>query len=312
MKRALIALALALCAGLSFALPTVQDVEAQVRQGNYAQAETMMKEVVAAKPGSARAHYVYAEILARNGRVADAAGEAERARTLDPALSFTSDPQRFRDFERLLQRDRAGATPLPGAGPALTPGVRSDGGARPSTAAPVSPAAPTRSEPASGGVPSWLWGAGIAVVAFLLWRSVSRRRAAAAGMAGPVSASAAGSYPGPQGPGYGPGYGPGAAPASRGGGLLGAGLAGAGGFAAGMLADRLMHGRDAANAGSGGHDALSNLGPGGDDTVRFDDPAAGGELASRDVDFGTGGNDWSDAGSVDSGGGGDGGGGWDT
>src|SRR5439155_19926794 len=109
---------------------------------------------------------------------------------------------------------------------------------------------------------------------FMLWRRFSRSRSAAAGMAGGASAAQASPYAqGPQGQGYppgsGPGYGPGGAPVGRGGGLMGAGLAGAGGFAAGMLADRLLRGRD--NVATGGHDALSGLGPGGDDGAgRFD------------------------------------------
>ena len=95
MKKAIVSLALALVAAVAFALPTTQDVEAQVRQGNYSQAEAMMNEVVTARPGSARAHYVYAEILAHNRNFAKAADEAQKARQIDPALSFT-DPAKFR------------------------------------------------------------------------------------------------------------------------------------------------------------------------------------------------------------------------
>ena len=36
MKQAIVSLALALVAAVAFALPSTQDVEAQVRQGNYA------------------------------------------------------------------------------------------------------------------------------------------------------------------------------------------------------------------------------------------------------------------------------------
>jgi hypothetical protein len=76
MKKFILGVALAAATALAWALPSLADVEAQVQQGNYAQAESMMREVVAAKPNSARAHYVYGEILAHDGKFAAAAGEA--------------------------------------------------------------------------------------------------------------------------------------------------------------------------------------------------------------------------------------------
>jgi len=154
----------------------------------------------------------------------------------------------------------------------------------------------------------------LALVGVLLWRGFSRSRGGAgAGMGGTT---------GPVPPGYGPnvpygqpgapGYGqPGAAgygqpgmPGARSG-MLGTGLAAAGGFAAGMLADRLMHRPHDATANG----ALDQLGPSGLGPA-VSDPAAM-ELESRPVDFGTGGADWGDdggsldAGSFDTGGGSD-------
>ena len=52
MKRWLIGLSFALLAPLAWALPSVADVQAQVQKGHYAEAESMMREVVAAKPGT--------------------------------------------------------------------------------------------------------------------------------------------------------------------------------------------------------------------------------------------------------------------
>ena len=68
MKKLIVSMALGGVAVLAWALPTQQQVEAEVGQGNYAEAESMMREVVAARPDSARAHYVYAEILAHGGK----------------------------------------------------------------------------------------------------------------------------------------------------------------------------------------------------------------------------------------------------
>ena len=108
MKAKMFVAALALWSAAAFALPSFNDVESAVNAGNYAQAEQMMQEVVAAKPGSAKAHYVYAEILAHDAKFDQAAREAAQAQQIDPALSFT-DPNKFRDFQRLLQREQAGA-----------------------------------------------------------------------------------------------------------------------------------------------------------------------------------------------------------
>lgn len=295
-RRLCLAAALLWASTLAWALPSVQQVEAEVAQGRYAQAETMMAEVVAAKPGSARAHYIYAEILAHNELYARASEQVRLARTLDPSLAFAGSADKFRAFERLLERAETGAKK-----------VRSPSGVMPHDTAAAPVIAPTRAAApavaAASGIPSWLWGLGFAVVAVLLWRAISRRPSASPSGAAPMTPGAmAANSP------YGPGGVPpgGMAPASAGGGLLGAGLAGAGGFAAGMMVDRMLHRGDSER----GADHLAGLGP--DAGSRFDD--AGGDLASRSVDFGTGGNDWSSdaGGSSDGGGGGDGGGGWDS
>jgi hypothetical protein len=291
MKKLILSVALAVATAFAWALPSLQEVEAQVQQGHYGQAETMMGEVVAAKRGSARAHYVYAEILAHQANFAKAADEARLARQIDPDVKFTS-AEKFRAFEEQLQRQQSQATRARVA-PSTT---QSFGTAAPAVAAP--PAS------SSTGIPSWVWLGGLAVVAFLLWRGFSRSRAAAA--AGPLVAPAAygampaalyGSAPGAMP--YGAGY-----PAARpGNGMLGVGLAAAGGVAAGMLADEFLHRRQDQ------HLADPNAGQAG----FFDSPQGGSaasDLESRPIDFGTGGSDW-DSGSTGAGGGGSDGGGWD-
>jgi tetratricopeptide (TPR) repeat protein len=119
MKKLIVSVALASLSVLAWALPSLQQVEAQVGQGNYAQAEAMMREVVAAKPDSARAHYIYAEILAHEHKFALAVEEAKAARTIDPDVKFT-DPERFRTFEATLLRAQNPAARTP-----LTPSVES-------------------------------------------------------------------------------------------------------------------------------------------------------------------------------------------
>ena len=295
MKRKMMlvaACAAALWSVAAMALPSANDVQAAIKSGDYPKAETMMQEVVAAKPQSAKAHYLYAEILAHDAKFTDAASQARQAREIDPALSFTTDPEKFRSFERLLQREQAG--------PAVS--------TQPTTQAPSPRAempAPMRQQPApSSGIPGWVWVGGIAILLFVVFRTISRR-AMANNMAGGGYAPQGGygTNPGMPQPGYGPGYGqaPGA-----GGGLLRTGLAAAGGVAGGMLLERMLEGnRHDENYGNN-----NNAGSQGGSFDNGSNQAAS-ELENRPIDFGSGGNDWGgDAGGGGSSGGSDDGGGW--
>jgi hypothetical protein len=279
MKKALVGLLFVMLSSVAWALPTEQQVQDAVRQGQYTQAQSMMAEVVAAKPTSAKAHYVYAELLAHNGAFGKAAEEAGKAKQIDPNIGFT-DPAKFRSFEETLQREQNQST------------TRS-----------VAPrAAPTSyntvpAPAASGGIPGWVWLVGLVILAIVLWRGFARSRAM-----GGTPAPAAGYGPGGMNPGYGPaGYGPGGMPGAQGGsGLLGTGLAVAGGVAGGMLLGEMLHGREG-NAGGGG--LISDA---------YADNGAARDLENRPVDFGNG-NDWDSGsgGGIDLGGGGDSGGSWE-
>ena len=165
MKRWLITLSFAVLASAAHALPTVTEVQAEVQKGNYAQAQTMMREVVVAKPGNAKAHYIYAEILAHNARFADSAEQARLARELDPALKFTS-PEKFRAFEQLLEREQQRARP------SVSAPVDSSARSRPAAVAP----APAPMQERSQGIPSWVWIAGLAGLGFVAWRVLAYTR----------------------------------------------------------------------------------------------------------------------------------------
>ncbi|RTL47077.1 MAG: tetratricopeptide repeat protein [Burkholderiales bacterium] len=273
-----VALLSALWLGAAQALPNVDEVQAATQRGDYAAAEKMMREVVGAKPDSARAHYVLAEILAHERKFAEAREHASRARTLDPALKFT-DPAKFSAFEQLLQRQQGSPAAL--QAPAVV-----------SPAAPPVRAAPVeRSE--SGGVPVWLLVGGVVVFIALAVRWM-RNRTLAQGQPQPAYAGGYGAAPG--------GYGLGGVPptaGSGGPGLMGVGLAAAGGVAAGMLAERLLHGDHA------DHDERSlprDSGGGGLVPGSFggDAGSAADDLAQRGIDFGSG-DGWDN--SSDSGGG---------
>ena len=107
MKK-LLAVAVLAIAGLAqsawAATPSAKDVEAAIRSGNYAQAESMLSEVVEAHPNSARAHYLYGQVLDRNGKAAAGLAQIEQSRTIDPSIKFT-DPAEFRAVERHVQAD---------------------------------------------------------------------------------------------------------------------------------------------------------------------------------------------------------------
>ena len=50
---------------LALALPSPKDIEAAVNAGRLTQAETMLREVLQDKPGSARAHYELGQVPCR-------------------------------------------------------------------------------------------------------------------------------------------------------------------------------------------------------------------------------------------------------
>ena len=290
MRKTLVSVCFVLACAVAWAVPSVQQVQTEVQKGNYAQAETMMSEVVDAKPASAKAHYLYAEILAHNGNFAKATEQAEKAKQLDPDIKFTQ-PEKFQAFQKLLEREQKPVQRSQASNSVLD--------------APAA-AAPLRTQ--SAGISSWVWLAALGVVGYLLWRGFSRSKAAASssnayGTSGTVPTT--GYTAAPTGGSYGnaPGYvnTPAASPS---GGMLRTGLAVAGGVAAGMMVDEMLHHRQ-----GGGTDQLSGLQQGIFNPPPVDDAAN--ELERRSVDFGNG-NDW-DAGSagVDLGSGGSDDGGWD-
>ena len=210
-----------------FALPTLDDVEHAVHRQDYVAAESLTREVVAARPDNAKAHYILAEILAHEGKTAEARTQAADARRLDPDIRFTT-PDRFRQFEAQLN----------GTTPAARP--RSNPGAEPAAAKPA--------ESSTSGFSSfWVILVIGAIVAFF----VLRRRPSAAPGYGSINPNAPTGMPGA--PNYG---GPGYPPSSGIGGTIAAGL---GGVATGMLAEHLIEGAlDRRHDNSGGGNVIDS------------------------------------------------------
>lgn len=207
-------LLLSLVASSAFALPTLDDVEHAVHRGDFSAAESMTREVLAARPNNAKAHYILAEILAHEGKLPEARTQAASARQLDPEIHFTA-PDRFQQFEAQLSgRSRTNALPV-------VPHKASQSG----------------ESGGSGGI--WivllLLGAG-AVFLMLRGRSAPPPNY---GNSYPVNPNGMPGAPGGYGNAGYPGY-PG--PMTPGSGMGGRVAAGLGGVAAGMLAEHLIEG----------------------------------------------------------------------
>ena len=146
MKRILIIPVLLCVATLALALPTPKEVAAAVGSGNLPQAENMLREVVADKPGSAKAHYELGQVLAREGRKIEAGQELQQAQRIDPALKFVSDPQHFHNLLAKVT-----------ASPSLPPTVNTPAPVQ-QTAAPVAPSSfPWNYVLIGGGLLMFIW-----------------------------------------------------------------------------------------------------------------------------------------------------------
>jgi hypothetical protein len=68
--------------------PTIHEVYEAFHSGNQTEAHEMINKVLNAHPNSAKAHFVDAEILAREGKIAEAKEELATAQRLAPGLPF--------------------------------------------------------------------------------------------------------------------------------------------------------------------------------------------------------------------------------
>ena len=68
--------------------PTVHDVYLAAESGKLSQAQNMIEQVVAEHPKSSKAHYVAAEIYAKEGKLSLAKNELKTAEQLEPGLPY--------------------------------------------------------------------------------------------------------------------------------------------------------------------------------------------------------------------------------
>jgi uncharacterized protein len=251
--------------------PTIDQVYKAADAGNFSQAQRMMDEVLRAHPNSAKAHYVEAELLARQGRMSAAAAELSNAQKLEPGLPFAK-PQAVQELQRRIAAPQAPSSSyLPSA---MT------GSSMPST---------------GGGIP---WGTlliGAAIIALVVFaiQAMRRRNATyipAGAPAGYGNAAPMQPYGNP-GPG---GVGPFGGGGGIGSGILG-GLATGAALGAGMVAGEAL----AHRIGGGGDHAGGAIPiPGGDPGQFVPNDMGGNDFGISDS------SSWDDGGGVSGGGGG--------
>lgn len=85
-----LAIAALLACGLAMAQsePTLKQVYDEAQAGRVEQAQVMMQQVLVAHPGSAKAHFVQAELFARQGKLAPSREALATAEKLAPGLPF--------------------------------------------------------------------------------------------------------------------------------------------------------------------------------------------------------------------------------
>ena len=262
--------------------PTMDQVYAAAKSGELDKAQTMIQQVLIGHPNSAKAHYVQAEIAARQGQMPRAREALATAEKLAPGLPFAK-----AESVQALRTQLAGtASVAPAAAPAAAP-------------APAAKSLPW-------GLILLLGGAGIALLIFLVNRASRPKPSvfdnpmpvANNGLNGPQTFGNQAPAPYGQQP-YGPQYGPQYAPQgpSLGGRIMGGvatGLAvGAGVMAAEAIGRNLM-------GGEHGSDASPHAAP---PETHYAPPDTNADMGGQD--FGI-----QDSGSWDSGGG-DSGGSWD-
>ena len=95
--------------------PTLNQVYDAANAGRMEQAQTMMQQVLVAPPNSGKAHYVQAELAARQGQMGRAREELATAEKLAPGLSFAK-PEAVQALRTQLT---ARSNPPAMAGPAV-------------------------------------------------------------------------------------------------------------------------------------------------------------------------------------------------
>lgn len=158
LRSAILASLLVFAALAHAADPSAADIAQAVDHKEFHKADVMLHDVIEHHPGSARAHYMLAQVLGYEQRPADGLAELNKARSLDPGLSFASE-QRVNAVQRRLDAE-VHVTPLQVLAPA--------------------PAQPTAIAARSGadsriGAGVWGWIGAIVAIIVVIWIWLARR-----------------------------------------------------------------------------------------------------------------------------------------
>ena len=243
-KKFLLILALAATAALgtlpaaAAQEPSMHEIYLAAEGGRFIEAQTMMDQVLKEHPNSAKAHYVQAELQAKQGLVAKAGAELRTAERLQPGLAFAK-PEAVEKLRAVIAAPRTSLQSTPSS--------------RSVQPAMVNPPA------AEKGLPWGLLLGGAGLVAFIVFATRFMRQRNQAAMVPAGAYAGYGASPGmqppqgfgraPTGPMMAPAYGTapayGAAPAPAAGGIgsgIMGGLATGAAVGAGIVAGQaLMH-----------------------------------------------------------------------
>jgi hypothetical protein len=289
MKKLIAGLAVLVSLGFGLpavaAEPTMHEIYQAADAGKMDEAQRMIREVLQAHPNSGKAHYVEAELLAKQGKARQAAGELATAERLAPGLPFASAPA-VASLRQVINSETVANPPVEHA--------RALG-------LPAQPAP----QAAASGFPWSLVLAGVFLIAFIAWavRFMTRQNASTQAGYGGGSPGYRPAYPAgyPQGP-YGgapAGYGPAPAAPGLGSGILG-GLATGAAVGAGVVVgeELLHHVLDGQHSSSGnnaaGYQPFQSI---PDDVAPRDDDMGGNDFgiadnSSWDDSSSGGGGDW--------------------
>ena len=109
LKRSIYTIA-ALCMMLGFTAPSFAEADASMhevyvaaQEGKFTEAQAMMDQVLKDHPNSAKAHFVEAELLAKQNKLSDAATELDIAEKLEPGLAFVK-PETLQNLKKHLSQ----------------------------------------------------------------------------------------------------------------------------------------------------------------------------------------------------------------
>ncbi len=147
--------------------PTLNQVYEAVQAGRLDQAQTMMQQVLISHPNSAKAHFVQAEIAARQGQMSRARDALANAEILAPGLPFA----KAESVERLRAQlsTNANSSAKPPARAVATNTTNGAGNSAASAAASIPPSQPF----------PWAMAVGLGALAAAIGLFVLRRKSAA-------------------------------------------------------------------------------------------------------------------------------------